>query len=134
MSRDQGPRAAKPGKYEHPLFSGIVLNHCLDFNDITCKISLADVFKNLPGLLRHNPVEASAYQTFREDKDNSFIETVFKEIYELHLPQIEGKWGRDDRICLECWTEILRLGARDWWFATKKSCRTTFFATAPDSL
>jgi len=100
---------------------GLELRSLDRFNDISCKFGLTDVFLNFPGLLRHNPVENQAFHAFREDKEPEFIETVFEEIFELHLPQLEDRWQRDDRICLSCWREILQLAGRDWWYAAKKT-------------
>ena len=104
-----------------------VLSHfCIVLNDISCKISLADIFGSLSGLLSHNPVERRDFLKFLDDNPNLSIEVALREMNDLRLPQAEERWQKDYRICLNCWRELLTLCGRDWWFNKKKTCRSSF--------
>lgn len=97
------------------------LSDIVDLNEISCKIGVMDVFNSLPGLLSHNHWERRDFNRYLDDHPNFEIEEVLFEIFDLRLPEVETRWQREDRICLNCWREILTLGAREWWFAKKKT-------------
>lgn len=93
-------------------------------NDIACKINFLDILDSMPGLLPHNPVEKKNLLAFLDNDPFLTIETVLHEMYDLRLPQIVNNWQMNDRICLNCWREILALCGRDWWFNVKKTCQS----------